>query len=201
MDDGLTTTGAPPDDVMADLVHSGLLDPRAREAAELEALAHVYDTYVFRGKRKTPGTGWFTESFIRRVHADMLGDIWKWAGKYRTEYWAVGVEPHLIPEEVQMLCRDFAAWDAPDSSMPILEIGARVQNRLTRIHAFKKGNGKHACLLTDIYLRSRRHPIPKWPQFDAMEHGDKMREQYIFAMIRADEDYYEELMKFIEQLL
>ena len=61
--------------------------------------------------------------------------------------------------------------------------------------------GKHACLLTDIYLRSRKHPIPKWPQFDAMEHGDKMREQYIFAMIRADEDYYEELMKFIEQLL
>lgn len=188
-------------EISADLVHSGLLDWRAREVAELEAMAQTYDKYVFKGKRKTPGSGWLTEGFIRRVHFDMFGDIWKWAGKYRKDYWAVGVEPHLISEEVQLLCQDFATWDAPSASMPVLEVGARLQNRLTRIHAFTNGNGRHACLLTDIFFRSQTHPIPKWPQFDALEQGDKLREQFIFAMIRADEDYYEELIEFIGQLL
>ncbi len=191
----------PPGDDVADLVHSGLIDRRTRDAAELEGMAHAYDKYVFKGKKKTPGSGWLTNNILPRVHGDMFGDIWKWAGKYRTDYWAVGVEPHLIPEEINVLCQDFASWDAPGTSMPVLEVAARLLNRLTRIHAFKSGNGRHACLMTDIYLRSRKHKIPWWPQFDAMENGDKMREQYIVAMIQADEDYYEDLMKFIEELL
>ena len=192
---------APPGDDLADLMHPGLIDRRSRDAAELEGMACAYDKYVFRSKRKTPGTGWLTNTMVRRVHGDMFGDIWRWAGKYRTDYWAVGVEPHLIPEEINVLCREFASWDDPLSSMPVLEVAARLQNRLTRIHAFKSGNGRHACLMTDIYLYSRKHPIPMWPQFDAMENGDKLREQYIVAMIRADEDNYEDLMKFIGQLL
>lgn len=197
----MSSVSMPPGDETTDLVHSGLTDRRARETAELEAMARTYDTYVFRGKRKSPGTGWMTDRLLRRVHGEMFGDIWKWAGTYRTEYWAIGVEPHLIVEEINMLCQDCASWDATHSTMTVLEVAARLQNRLTRIHAFKSGNGRHACLMTDIYLRSRKHKIPRWPQFDAMEQGDKMREQYIVAMIRADEDYYEELMKFIEQLL
>ena len=196
-----TMAFSPLGDETADLVHSGLIDRRTRDAGELEGMARAYDKYVFRGKRKKPGSGWLTENSICRVHHDMFSDTWKWAGKYRLDYWAIGVEPHLIPEEINVLCQDFASWDGPHSSMPILEIGARLQNRLTRIHAFKSGNGRHACLMTDIYFRSRKHKIPRWPQFDVIENGDKMREQYIVAMIRADEDYYEELMNFIEHLL
>ena len=188
-------------DLLPGLVHPGLLDPRCRGVAELEAMARAYDTHVFRGRRKIPGSGWLTERFIRRVHGDMFGDVWNWAGTYRSDNWTVGVEPHHIQEEIQMLCKDFHSWEVSSPSLPILEIGARLQNRFTRIHAFPHGNGRHACLMTDIFFRSQQHPTPRWPRFDALEEGDTLREQYILAMIRADEDYYEDLMKFIEQLL
>lgn len=185
----------------AELAYSGLLDPVERSIAELDAMAQAYDKYIFKGKRKIPGSGWLSDRFIRQVHADMFQQVWRWGGKYRIENWAVGVEPQLIESEISLLCRDFFTWDHTDSSLLTLEIGARLQNRLTRIHAFKHGNGRHACLMTDIFLRSRKHPIPKWPQFHETEQGNTLREQYIAAMIHADEESYEDLIRFISQRL
>ena len=85
--------------------------------------------------------------------------------------------------------------------MPPLEVAARLQNRLTRIHPFMNGNGRHARLITDVYLRSIKHPLPNWPQIQLVSHGNQIREYYIAAMKKADQEEYHDLISFMQEHL
>ena len=66
---------------------------------------------------------------------------------------------------------------------------------------FTNGNGRHARLFTDIFLHSRQHPIPQWPQIQLMVKGNEVREQYITAMKKADDGDLTNLIHFIEECL
>ncbi|OVE76498.1 hypothetical protein BVX98_05830 [bacterium F11] len=185
---------------------SGLKQPQlttrgARNAAELENITRAYLKYVFKPTRKKIQGDWITDKFIRDVHLNMFGDIWDWAGKYRTDSRNIGIDYHLIPEQIGVLCGDFKYWNSPHSSMPVLEVAARLQNRLTRIHPFANGNGRHARLITDIYLKSKNHRLPKWPQIQLMEQGNRIRNQYIEAMKKADQENYAPLIQFIDNFV
>lgn len=185
---------------------SGLLlghlsTPAARNAAETESISRAYDKHVFRARRKKQGTEWLTDIYIRQVHADMFGTIWEWGGQYRQTRLNIGVEPHLIREQINLLTGDFYAWNETNSTVPVIEIAARLQHRLTYIHPFINGNGRHARLMTDIFLYSRQYPIPQWPQIQLMSQGNQIREQYIRAMKHADEGDLTELIRFIEECL
>ena len=173
----------------------------ARDAAETEAISHAYDKYVYRARRKGQGTEWLTDEFIRQGHVDMFGSIWEWAGKYRQINTNIGVAHHLIREQIKLLTGDFLSWNDSQSTMSVLEIAARVQHRLTKIHPFRNGNGRHARLITDIFLHSRKHPIPQWPQIQLMSQGNEIREKYIMAMKKADAGDITDLIHFIEECL
>ena len=195
------TEGATAGDDVSGLLQESLVDRRDRDAAELEAIARAYDKYVYRARRKKAGAAWLTDELIRRVHFDMFGGIWDWGGRYRTGSTNIGVEWRQIPEQVARIIGDFEYWTSPKSGMSFLEIAARLQNRLTRVHPFKNGNGRHARLITDIFFYSREHDLPKWPQLQRLPHGDRIRKQYLSAMKKADGEDYKDLMKFIEDCL
>ena len=110
--------------------------------------------HICRARRKRPGP-MVTDQFLRAVHYDMFGEIWESAGKYRTGPVNIGVDFHLIPEQIKLLCGDFSYWNSAQSSMPPLEIAARLQNRFSRIHPFTNGNGRHPRLITDIVSTPR----------------------------------------------
>jgi Fic-DOC domain mobile mystery protein B len=192
------TFGATPGDDTSGLLQRQLTDRSARNAAELDAISRAYNKHVYRARRKRSGSEWLTDQFIRTVHRDMFGEIWEWAGKYRTAALNIGVDFHLIPEQIKLLCGDFNYWNSDKSSMPPLEIAARLQNQLTRIHPFINGNGRHARLITDIYFYSAKQPLPKWPQIQLLSEGDQIRSQYIEAMKAADKDDYRELIGFMK---
>jgi Fic-DOC domain mobile mystery protein B len=201
MNDRTKTPGATPGDDTSGLIQRQLTDRRARNAAELDAISRAYNKHIYRARRKRAGTQWLTDEFIRRVHFDMFGEIWEWAGKYRTDSVNIGVDFHLIPEQIKLLCGDFSYWNSDKSAMPPLEIAARLQNRLTRIHPFKNGNGRHARMITDIFFHSVKHPLPKWPQIQLMSEGDQVRSRYIEAMKAADKEDYRELMAFMKEFV
>jgi len=113
----------------------------------------------------------------------------------------MGCEPHVIREQIKLLSDDFLSWDSIDSQMPVIEVAARLQNRLTKIHPFRNGNGRHARLITDIFLYSRNHPLPQWPQIHLMSHGHEVRSQYIQAMKEADQGDFSKLIRFMEDCL
>jgi len=191
--------GATPGGDTSGLILVHVSTSAARNAAEAEAISRAYDKHVFRARRKKRGTEWLTDDFIRQVHADMFGAIWEWAGKYRQTGMNIGVAPHLIREHIQLLTGDFLSWNDIQSTMGVIEVAARVQHRLTKIHPFTNGNGRHARLITDIFLHSRQHTIPQWPQIHLMTHGNEIREQYITAMKKADGGDLTDLIKFMEK--
>ena len=183
--------GATPGGDTSGLLLEHLSTTAARNAAETEAISRAYDKHVFRARRKKQGTKWLTEDFIRQVHKDMFGSIWEWAGKYRQINLNLGIEHHLIPEQIKLLTDDFLYWNDANFTMSVIEIATRVQHRLTRIHAFTNGNGRHARLITDIFLHSCKHSIPQWPQIQLMAQGNVIRERYITAMKKADDGDWE----------
>ncbi len=170
-------------------------------AAETEAIDKASTKHVHRARKKSRDSEWLTDEFIRKVHKDMFGGIWDWAGKYRTIRLNIGVEPHRIPEQIKLLCGDFLLWNSITSPMPALEIAARLHHRLTKIHPFKDGNGRHARFITDIFLHSQGHPLPKWPQIHRLTQGDVIRNQYIDALKQADDGDYNALRGLFEDWL
>jgi hypothetical protein len=50
------------------------------------------------------------ERFIRRLHERMLGDVWRWAGTYRTSNKNIGVDHWLIAEQLGQLLADCRYW-------------------------------------------------------------------------------------------
>lgn len=198
MADDTRPIGATSGGDISGLILGHLSTPAARNAAETEAISRAYDKHVFRARRKKRGTEWLTDDFIRKVHADMFGTIWEWGGQYRQTRLNIGVEPHQIREQITLLTGDFFSWNEVSSTMPAVEIAARLQHRLTQIHPFLNGNGRHARLMTDIFLYSRHYAIPQWPQIQLMSQGNQVREHYIRAMKNADEGDFTELLQFIE---
>jgi Fic-DOC domain mobile mystery protein B len=201
MPDETLPSGATEGEDISGLLLTHLVSRADRNAAETEAISLAYDAYIFNARRKKQGIKWLTDEFIRQVHAKMFGSIWQWAGQYRKVQLNIGVEPHLIREQIKLLCDDFSMWDSTASTMPVIEVAAFLQNRLTRIHPFRNGNGRHARLITDIFFYSRNHPLPQWPQIHQMPQGNKIRDKYIAAMRRADDGDYSGLTRFISECL
>jgi Fic-DOC domain mobile mystery protein B len=193
--------GATPGFDASELLLPHLTSREALNAAEFDAVDQAYNKYVYRARKKRRGAEWLTEPFIREVHVDMFGSIWGWAGKYRDKPVNIGMKVHVLREEIKKLCDDFRFWDSEQDSMPVIEIAARLQNRLTRVHAFVNGNGRHARLITDIFFRSCDHHLPQWPQIQRLPQGDTIRLGYIAAMKKADIEDYSDLIKFIENCL
>ena len=184
MSDKTNIPGATPGDDASGLIQRQLTDRASRNAAELDAISRAYNKHIYRARRKRAGAVWLTDQFIRAVHYDMFGEIWEWAGKYRTGPVNIGFDFHLIPEQIKLLCGDFSYWNSAKSSMPPLEIAARLQNRLTRIHPFTNGNGRHARLITDIYFHSVKLSSAQMAADSALVG----RRSNSLAIYRSDED-------------
>jgi len=62
-----------------------------------------------RGRRFRPAA-LLTESFIRQLHRRMFGEVWKWAGSYRTSNKNIGVDYWRIVEELGQLLGNVLYW-------------------------------------------------------------------------------------------
>jgi Fic-DOC domain mobile mystery protein B len=149
------------------------------------------------GRRNNPKRQWLTEELIRTVHAEMYGDVWEWAGRYRDVELTIGVPHHRIREEIKKLCDDIWFWDSEATSPPtVVERACRLHHRLAWIHPFRNGNGRHARLISDIYLHAHGQPLPTWPSRDIAQKGG-VRDDYLAALRAADKDDFEPLAKLL----
>jgi Fic-DOC domain mobile mystery protein B len=191
--------GATPIEDASELIPEGLITYQDLYAVEAENILEAADRHLSR--RKNQSCAWFDEPFIRKVHADMFGKVWRWAGKYRPIELNIGVAPHKIVEEVGRLVGDLRYWGGlKKEEMSILERSARLHHRLSWIHLFKNGNGRHARFMADIYLRSQRHPLPDWPGGGLAAAGE-VRKRYLAVLKEADRGDFSPLIGFIEGLI
>jgi Fic-DOC domain mobile mystery protein B len=137
-----------------------------------------------------------SERFLLHLHKNMFGNVWKWAGKYRTSEKNIGVPHWDIPVKLRGLCEDAKHWIASAADPPD-EIAARFHHRLVFIHPFANGNGRHARMAADLLLTFvLKRPRFTWGQSDLLEAGGARR-LYLEALRAADCRDYSLLLRFV----
>lgn len=136
-----------------------------------------------------------TADFARELHRRMFGKTWKWAGNFRKKETNPGIDPKNISVELKKLFDD-VAYQIEQNSMPLDEIGARFHHRLTQIHPFPNGNGRHARLMTDILLKLNGTEPFDWGKSDLVAAGE-VRDRYIAALRAADSRDHSLLQEFV----
>jgi len=136
------------------------------------------------------------ESFMRRLHKRMFGNVWKWAGNFRRSDKNIGVSWYMISSELKNLCDDVRYW-IDNQTFCADEIAARFHHRLVAIHLFANGNGRHARLMADILLeRFFDRPPFTWGRVNFAKTGED-RTRYIESLTAADKGDYGPLLAFV----
>lgn len=178
---------------------AGLIPSYISTQGELNAVEHDNivrgEAWAFSRKRKSV----LSEKFLRLLHKQMFGLVWKWAGTYRTSDKSIGVPWYQIPGELKKLLDDVKYWIS-EETYPMDEIAARFHHRLVVIHPFPNGNGRWARVMADCLLFVLGHEPFSWGmKLDkkALDKHGVARERYIHALQMADGKNYQELLSFV----
>jgi len=125
------------------------------------------------------------ERFVKDLHRRMLGDVWRWAGKFRISERNIGIDHWQIPVALRQLLDDTKAW-IQYKTYPPDEIAVRFHHRLVRIHPFPNGNGRHSRLMDDLLAMQLGRERFSWGR-QGLRHPGAMRARYIAALRAADE--------------
>jgi Fic-DOC domain mobile mystery protein B len=156
--------------------------------AENENIARAQDWALARRRDL------LNEKFIRDLHRHMLGDVWRWAGKFRTSERNLGIAYYEIPAALRQLLDDAKAWIKHKSFSPD-EIAVRFHHRLVHIHPFPNGNGRHARLMADLLVMQLGGERFSWGRAN-LRDASKVRQRYIAALKAADNHDIRSLLLF-----
>lgn len=139
--------------------------------------------------------------FLRDLHRRMFGDVWSWAGQYRTRALSIGIEWIDVPTAVRDLMADSIYWFNGADTAAVAAGLARFHHRLVQIHPFPNGNGRVSRLVTDELRRSIEHPPLTWGA-DAARAGattKQLRAAYLAGLraIDVDPDDLQPLIEFM----
>ena len=172
---------------------SGLRIPMVSSLAQINSLEQANINEALRWLlTKRSISNLLTESFIRRLHKRMFGQVWKWAGDYRKTDTNIGVKWYLIPIELNALLSDVHYWIL-NKTYPPIEIAIRFKFRLVSIHCFLNGNGRHARLMADLLMQYQFN-LPRFSWGQSLK-GD-VRGEYLKAIVLASKGNIKPLIEF-----
>jgi Fic-DOC domain mobile mystery protein B len=148
-----------------------------------------------RRQRGTNPTDLLTEDYVKTLHKQMFGEVWKWGGNYRKNELNMGIAPHLVPAEMPAMLSDVKFW-VENNTYPPDEIAARLHHRLTQIHAFPNGNGRHARMMADLLIERLGGQPFSWGGGSLKDVG-ALRHQHVTALKAADGHDLSPLMTFV----
>lgn len=138
-----------------------------------------------------------TDAFVVTLHKRLFGEVWDWAGRFRTTGKNIGVDPIRIAVELRTLMDDARFWVAHKTYSP-LEAAIRLHHRLVAIHPFANGNGRHARIMADTVLTRVYKVAPiDWAGGYDLQQMNERRVAYIAALKAADRGDMGPLMVFI----
>jgi len=172
--------GETPIDDLSGLKIDGITTRTQLSKAEAENILNAIQRYLAAppSKRAAP----FDLAWVKKLHTEMFGDVWTWAGKSRTTETNIGVAAYAIDTELASLLGDLDAW--AESGMPLIEQAALLHHRSVFIHPFLNGNGRWARMLSDIWLYQNGHPPIAWPA--EIDGTSPIRKRYLEALKSAD---------------
>jgi len=163
-----------------------------REDLNAAEEANIEEAIIWMSRRRSPSI--LTEAFARQLHAKMFGEVWRWAGDYRTTGKNIGVDPAQVSMRLRGLFDDVAYWIKEVVYSPE-EIAVRLHHQLVFIHPFANGNGRHARLMADILIQLNGGRLLTWGQVSLVTKSET-RDAYITALKCADTHDIGPLMAF-----
>jgi Fic-DOC domain mobile mystery protein B len=176
-----------PDDAATPLTPEEMRDLIPAHIAYRSELNEAEQENIARAQEWALGPRWrdlLSEKFAKALHRRMLGDVWRWAGRFRTSQRNMGIDYWLIPTELRKLLDDTKAW-IEFKTYPADEIAVRFHHRLVLIHPFPNGNGRHARLMADLLIMRLGGERFSWGRESLRDPGIA-RQQYIAALRAAD---------------
>ena len=125
----------------------------------------------------------FDYGWLLRLHREMFGDVWLWAGKTRTRDLNLGSPHFQVTEHLAALVDDLHSWTEFGHS--IEQQAVWLHHRAVRIHPFPNGNGRWARLASNIWLARNAKPLVLWPD-QVLGSTSIVRNEYLAALRAAD---------------
>jgi len=151
-----------------------------RELNEVEALnVAAGERWALSRKRDV-----LEEVFLQRLHLRMFGDVWRWAGKYRSSERNIGVAPYMIPVAMRQAVDDAKYW-VEQKSWPSDELAVRFAHKLVSVHPFPNGNGRWSRLAGDLLATQLGEKRFTWGSASIVSISDTRR-TYVEALKNAD---------------
>ena len=137
-----------------------------------------------------------TDAFALQLHKRLLGDVWRWGGTLRRTGKNIGVDPLHIAVQLRV-CVDDARFWFEHKTYPPNEAAIRFHHRLTVIHPFPNGNGRHARIMADA-LHEKVYGAARidWAGGANLQAKNERRKQYIAALKAADAGEFGLLFEF-----
>jgi Fic-DOC domain mobile mystery protein B len=154
-------------------------------------LANIADAAAWLAKRRRDA---LDPRFLNELHARMYGDVWKWAGRYRTTPRNIGIEAYRIPTELHVAVDDARYWVA-HATYPPDEIAIRFSHRVVAIHPYPNGNGRLSRMVGDIVAGQLDRPRFSWGRVNLID-ASVTRQQYIAVLKDADRGDFAPLIAF-----
>lgn len=180
------------------------LEPHEREGLLQTWITHRRDLNEAEQENIVEGAAWarrraslkrmLSEDFMQTLHKRMFGDVWEWAGTFRTTERNIGVEAYRIGVELASLLSDIRYW-IEHETFPPDEIAIRFHHRVVAIHPFPNGNGRHARLAADLLIERLGGEQFSWGGGSLADVG-KLRARYVTALRAADNHDIAPLLEF-----
>ena len=147
--------------------------------------------------RQRRNTDVLTDDFALRLHRQLFGEVWTWAGTLRRTEKNIGSDPLRIGVELRYLMQDARYW-ADNQSYGSTEAAIRLHHRLVSIHPFPNGNGRHARITADAVLQRVYGAEPiDWAGGHDLQRMNERRTAYIAALRAADRGDFGPLFAFV----
>ena len=176
----------------------GITDLHALQVAEEEALAQAYETLLGEVRLDTP----MTCDLLRHIHARIFGDLYQWAGRWRTVWirkpGVTWPPPDFLDQNMQefesSVLRKYPAGTLQDDAAFCAAAG-EIQGEFLVIHPFREGNARTIKLATDLLAaQTGRPPLV----YDSNEEG---QHRYVAAAKAAFKKQYAPMAEIIAQAL
>ncbi len=170
---------------------AGILSRQQLIPLEAENIRKATAKYL--GRKPTKRMAPFNYDWALKLHKEMLGDIWDWAGHIRNDQPNLGVRPDQIYPRLKNLLDDLHTW--PEYGHDWILQSVWLHHRTVFIHPFRNGNGRWSRLLTNIWLKQHGQPLIMWPD-DKLQVCTRIRREYLNAIGSADAGDEKPLMEF-----
>lgn len=151
-------------------------------AAEFRNTAKA--TYKYLAATPSKKLAPFTLDWSLRLHREMFGDVWDWAGKVRTTELSIGIDPAFVTQELGGLFLNVEVWKVTPKT--VLDDAVQIHFKAVRIHPFLNGNGRWSRLLANIWLKQQGFEPVQWPEDVIIAGESAVRREYLTAIRQAD---------------